>query len=122
MVCGLRHSVRISGDANPIGAYVSSSPYHRIMLDRYSAMEMDLYHRGTVSAYLEICYAPENDKTVTVKRVFEKTEGAPYTFTRYTVNLAEHPAGTIETLHFVFCVDDPQHMTYVNIAKLILKP
>ncbi|MGM9625138.1 MAG: sialate O-acetylesterase, partial [Eubacteriales bacterium] len=91
-VCGLLHSVRISGDTNPIGACVSSSPYHRIMLDRYSAMEMDLYHRGTVSGYLEICYAPENDKTVTVKRVFEKTDGAPYTFTRYTVNLAELPA------------------------------
>lgn len=121
-VCGMEHSIRISGGQNPIGAFVSSSEYHSIELYKYTALEMDVFHRGNISGYLELCYAEENGVSTTIKRHMTAIDGAPYTFRRYTVDLTGLPEKRIETVKFIFHVDDAQNMTYINIAKLILKP
>ncbi|MBQ8578070.1 MAG: hypothetical protein IJ449_08955 [Clostridia bacterium] len=125
-ISGMMHSVRVSAEtvssgSATFGAYVSSTEYHRIRLSRFSAMEIDLYHRGTVSGYLEIGYAPKDGMTVTVQRPLAAIDGAPYTFQRYKADLAGIPEGIIETLKFVFTVDDPQKMNYVNVSKITLK-
>ena len=119
---GYAHSVRISGNANPIGAYVCATNYHKLPLQKYAAMEIDLYHMGTVSGYLELEYAFADGVRTTVQRPFTETEGAPYTFRRYIADLQNLPAGDIEQLRFVFRVDAGQELYYVNIAKITLKP
>ena len=119
---GYTHSVRISGNSNPIGAYVSATEYHKLPMQKYSAMEIDLYHRGTVTGKLELVYAEDNGVSMTVSRPMTEAEGAPYTFKRYTVDLTELPAGTIKEMRFVFSVADEPALYYVNIAKLVLKP
>ncbi len=119
---GYSHSVRISGNRNPIGAYVSATEYHLLNLQKYSALELDLYHRGKVSGYLELEYAYENGTKMTVQRPLSETEGAPYTFKRYSADLTALPEGKIKHLRFIFTVDDNQPLYYVNIAKIVLKP
>ncbi len=119
---GYTHSVRISGKANPIGAYVSATNYHKLPMQKYSAMEIDLYHMGTVSGQIEFEYAYADGVKKTVQRPITETEGAPYTFRRYTVDLAELPEGDIEQIRFVFDVNAGQALYYVNIAKIVLKP
>ena len=119
---GYTHSVRISGSRNPIGAYVSATEYHLLNLQAFSAMELDLYHRGTVSGYLELEYAMADGVKTTVQRPITAVDGAPYTFKRYTADLTDLPAGRIAHLRFVFCVEDDQPLYYVNIAKIVLKP
>ena len=119
---GYAHSIRISGNRNPIGAYVSATEYHLLNLQKYSAMELDLYHRGKVTGYLEFVYAMENGVQTTVQRPIAETEGAPYTFKRYTADLTNLPEGRIAQLRFVFEVEDNQPLYYVNIAKIVLKP
>ena len=119
---GYSNSIRISGSGNPIGAYVSASEYHLLNLQKFSAMELDLYHRGTVSGYLELEYAMENGQKTIVQRPITETDGAEYTFKRYTADLTNLPAGRIAHLRFVFSVEDDQKLYFVNIAKLVLKP
>ena len=91
-------------------------------MQKYSAMEIDLYHRGTVNGKIEFVYAEDNGIAMTVSRPMTETEGAPYTFKRYCVDLTELPAGTIKEMRFVFNVNDDQPLYYVNIAKIVLKP
>ena len=119
---GYSNSIRISGSGNPIGAYVSASEYHLLNLQKFSAMELDLYHRGTVNGYLELEYAMENGQKTIVQRPITETDGAAYTFKRYTADLTNLPAGRIAHLRFVFSVEDDQKLYFVNIAKLVLKP
>ena len=85
-------------------------------------MEIDLYHMGTVSGQIEFEYAYADGVKMTVQRPITETEGAPYTFRRYTVDLAELPEGDIEQIRFVFDVNAGQALYYVNIAKIVLKP
>ncbi len=119
---GYSHSVRISGNRNPIGAYVSATEYHLLPLQKFSAMDIDLYHRGKVTGCLEFVYAMENGVQTTVQRPITETEGTPYTFKRYSADLTNLPEGRIEQLRFVFTVADNQPLYYVNIAKIVLKP
>lgn len=119
---GYTHSVRISGNRNPIGAYVSATEYHLLNLQKFSAMELDLYHRGTVNGYLEIGYAIENGVKKSIQRPITAIDGAPYTFKRYTADLTNLPEGRIEHLRFIFNVEDNPPLYYVNIAKIVLKP
>ncbi|MBR5871172.1 MAG: hypothetical protein IKZ09_09060 [Clostridia bacterium] len=119
---GYTHSIRISGNRNPIGAYVSATEFHKLNLQKFTALELDLYHRGSVNGYLEIDYAIENGVKKSVQRPISAIDGAPYTFKRYSADLTALPEGRIESLRFVFNVEDDQPLYYVNITKLVLKP
>lgn len=118
---GYSHSIRIAGEKNPIGATVSASEYYKLTLSHYSALELDLYHRGKVMGELVIDYAEENGTTVSVRRPMTEVEGAQYTFKRYSVDLTALPAGTVASLQFVFTCDDTRDFPFVNIVKLVLR-
>ncbi len=118
---GYLHSVRIAGQKNPIGAYVTSTDYHKINLSYYRAMELDLYHRADINGALWIDYTENGTAKQSVKRQMTAVEGAEYTFKRYTVDLSELPEGEIETLRFVFECSDTRDLPFVNIVKLVLR-
>ncbi|MBQ3065549.1 MAG: hypothetical protein IJC98_04880 [Clostridia bacterium] len=116
---GLRSSVRIVGNTDTIGAYIRSAPYYPLDLYHYSSLELDLYYFGKMECTLVLVGA--NQETV-CRIELRKTDGAPYRFQRYTADLSCLDETIVDTLQFVFHIENDDKEYFVNIGRIVLKP
>lgn len=108
-------SVRVCSDEKTFGCYLSSSPYNRLDLFNYTAVEADFYNAGKTAPSLRLISENGAETVIPFVKIGGEREG----WARYSASLKGIPAGYTKKMIFSF-EDEKNDYHFVNIERVRL--